>query len=245
MWSRLNRPWKRICLFLLSSSLGIVIFITIFWDTINEIPDRWHMPLLNPEPLSSLGSPTEIFELGGTSNAPRHVIDNLVEEAEAEQKRLLSRRTNGVSQAARAYRERRGRNPPPLFDEWVAFAESRDALVIEEVFDRIYHDLAPFWALPPDQIRADADAIEHWVEVRQGKAYRSAPKGLFVERYFDMINSIAKVLPDVRIPVNHMDEPRVVVPWDDVSAKLQKAEIEKAQYNVRNPPQINKVHNEH
>lgn len=39
----------------------------------------------------------------------------------------------------------------------------------------------------------------------------------------DMIDSIVDYLPDMDIPLNAMDEPRLVVPWEDINSYMEKA----------------------
>lgn len=185
--------------------LGSLTFTVFFWDVINEIPDRWHLPFLNPEPVSSLNSPLDIFSLDPDPVSQQHPIIDLIASADSEYERLLRKQTTGLEQAAQAYRSRRGRHPPPWFDRWVAFAESHDCLIIEEMFDRIYHDLNPFWVIAPDQIRADAAAAPNYIQIRNGKAYRSASEEPFIDSYFNLVQKIAALLPDLDMPINHME----------------------------------------
>jgi hypothetical protein len=60
---------------------------------------------------------------------------------------LLSKQPTNQSFAVEAYTRARGRNPPPGFDKWFKFAQKHTATVVEEIFDQIYHDLAPFWGV--------------------------------------------------------------------------------------------------
>jgi Glycosyl transferase family 90 len=221
MWSRLNRPWRRIFLLFLALLLSALTITLLYWDSIHEIPDRWHLPFLNPEPVSSLNSPLEIFSSDEDSISRQHPIYDLIAKAGGEYERLLGKQTNGLAQAAQAYRSRRGRHPPPSFDRWVAFAEAHDCLMIEDLFDRIYHDLNPFWAISSDQIRADAAAIPNYIRIRHGKAYRSTIQKPFMDIYFNLLQEIETLLPDLDIPINHMDEPRVLVSWDTITEHMK------------------------
>lgn len=123
--------------------LVLLTFPILCWETVNEIPDRSHLPFLNPEPASTLSSPAEIFHLNQEPFLHQHSISELVHRADDEHKRLLHKQTKGLKQAAQAYRQRRGRHPPPWFNGWVEFPESHESLMIEEMFDWIYDDLDP------------------------------------------------------------------------------------------------------
>lgn len=85
-----------------------------------------------------------------------HPIDKLIAQSSQDLQQLLALQTNGKKNAASAYRERRGRHPPPFWDKWVEWAEDNDAVMIESLFDQIYDDLEPFWAIDSAKIRADA-----------------------------------------------------------------------------------------
>jgi Glycosyl transferase family 90 len=221
MWFRLNCHWKRMFFLFPTLLLGSLTFTVLFWDTINEIPDRWHLPFFNTEPVSSLNSPIDIFSVDPDLISPQHPINDLIAKADSEYEQLLGKKTTGLAQAAQAYRSRRGRHPPPSFDRWVALAEAHDCVIIEDMFDRIYDDLNPFWAIASDHIRADAAAIPNYIRIRNGKAYRSASKEPFMNSYFNLVQKITTLLPDLDIPINHMDEPRVLVSWDRVTEDMK------------------------
>ena len=238
MWARLNRQWKRTFIIFLAATFGSIIFTVYSWDAINEIPDRWHLPHLNPEPASSLSSPADIFRLDSSPTLQQHPIDNLIQHADREYQQLLDKETTGVSQAAKSYRNRRGRHPPPGFDHWVAFAEEHDCLMIEDMFDRIYQDLDPFWAIGSAEIRSAAAAFPNYIRIKNGKASRSADKKPFMDSYLKMIQKIAAFLPDVDIPINHMDESRVLVSWETMADKLAMQRSSLARQDLARPPLV-------
>ena len=70
---------------------------------------------------------------------PDHAIDHLIADAGKQLDELLAKETTDVHAAAEAYRKRRGRQPPPGFDNWFAFAKEKDALVVEEFWDGMQH----------------------------------------------------------------------------------------------------------
>lgn len=136
---------------------------------------------------------------------------------------MLSRESHDLPSAASAYRKARLRHPPPGFDKWYKLAKDSGAVIIEEFWDQIYHDLQPFWALSPRQIRADAQAEDMVVSIRDGKA--EASTGWFWHTIWaDMLNRISRHLPDMVIPCNSMDEPRLLVPWKTINDYVKKAQ---------------------
>jgi hypothetical protein len=233
---RLSYCWKRAFLTCLTLAIGGGSLLTFLWDEINELPDRWHFPLLNPEPASPLRSPTDVFQLDTNSTNREHPISTLITSASQQFEQLLAKQTHGVSQAAKAYRIRRRRHPPPLFDQWVRYAEAHGCLMIEEHFDRIYHDLNPFWGVSPDHICTSAAQHPVYIRIRKGKVTRSEPNQPFVDSYLDLIQQIAQFLPDTDIPINHMDEPRVLIPWKLVSEYMKDLESSFGRQDLEHMP---------
>src|SRR3954471_23780396 len=58
-----------------------------------------------------------------------HPIDHLMTNATESFQILLSKESKNLTEASDAYRKRRGRDPPPGFAEWFAFAQDRDAVI--------------------------------------------------------------------------------------------------------------------
>jgi hypothetical protein len=130
-------------------------------------------------------------------------------------KTLLSRQTYDLKSAAAEYRRRRGRHPPPEFHTWFEFAQGRGAIIVEDFWDQIYHDLNPFWALPAQQLRRDAARFEMTINVRNGTA-SSGSDWFWTQIWLDMIKTIEHLLPNMDVPLNAMDEPRLVVPYEEM-----------------------------
>ncbi|KAK5135613.1 hypothetical protein LTR08_005093 [Meristemomyces frigidus] len=156
---------------------------------------------------------------------PNHPISHLLARADADFAALLAKETHNVHDAAEAYRRRRGRQPPPHFDQWVAFAQNHSAVIVEDFFDRIYADLAPFWGVPASQVRDQARGFVHRISVRGGNVTkRTDIEGgrVWVDLWADLVASVAEWCPDVDLAVNVMDESRVVVPWEEVDGYMGK-----------------------
>ncbi|RCI08930.1 hypothetical protein L249_5113 [Ophiocordyceps polyrhachis-furcata BCC 54312] len=152
--------------------------------------------------------------------ADRHPIDDLIRDANLRFAAVLRKRSTSLGQATDRYLERRGRRPPPGFDEWYEAAAERKAIVVEDFFDRIYHDVAPLWALEPRHLRRLARSQESVVRVRGGKVVPDAQAAEASHRYRQweaLVGEIAAHLPDLDMPVNTMDESRVLVSWEEIN----------------------------
>jgi hypothetical protein len=162
----------------------------------------------------------------GSYNPPKpraHPIDYLIKKAEAGWKKTLATETKELSTAAKAYRKRRGRHPPAGFDKWFEYAVGNGGIVVEDFFDQIYHDLTPFWGMDPQRIRLLAHHYEHVISVRNGSASVKTDMGVreWVENWTNMVTVLEQWLPDVDVPLNVMDESRVIVPWEDIDRAVR------------------------
>ncbi|KAF2728319.1 hypothetical protein EJ04DRAFT_477529 [Polyplosphaeria fusca] len=135
----------------------------------------------------------------------------------------MAKQSHDLSRAAGAYRERRGRHPPPGFKEWFNYAQAHDAVIVEDLFDQIYHDLTPFWALEPKALRHWSQHFEYSIGIRNGKAtLKTNEQHPFLDQWFDLVSTIQHLLPDVDIPLNFMDETRVVAPFEDINEAVRE-----------------------
>ncbi|KAG6036132.1 hypothetical protein E4U41_005762 [Claviceps citrina] len=165
---------------------------------------------------------------GSAQNAPskdlngRHPIDKLIYDAQHEFAGLTSGESKTVQEAAQAYRKRRGRHPPPHFDKWFEFAQSHNALIVETFFDRIYHDLEPFWGVDPAPMRREASQFEMTINIRDGVA-KAGSDWFWTQVWLNMTKTIEHLLPDMDLALNAMDEPRIVVPWEDMNGYMKNA----------------------
>lgn len=214
LWAR---PWRLNLRYLAGACLVALClaYLALRQDQVQS----WTVPTLH----SSMG-------LG-----PKHVIQKLMAEAEARCRLLMSRRSLDVASAAARYRERRGRHPPPGFDGWFKAARDADAVVVEDFFDRIYHDLTPFWALDPNTTRVRAQASPFVVRVRRGKAVGVGDVEGHVpwlQLWTALVDEFARHLPDVDMPINMLDEPRILVPFDDMAKLVDRANREKSRARV-------------
>jgi hypothetical protein len=156
-----------------------------------------------------------------------HPLDDVIEKAREAHQARISKETTGIYGAVYAYRNSRGRHPPPGFDKWHARATKSQAVVVESFFDQIYEDLEPFWGLEPAEIRGALTDWKWTLKVRNGKV-KDVPQGRFRSRVWgDMIREIAADLPDMDVAINPLDEPRVFVLWSKINALINAASLQK------------------
>lgn len=102
--------------------------------------------------------------------------------------------------------------------------------------------MRPFWAVPPAEIRRYAahasDDLDHAVStisLRDGQVFQETWGSWRSETFIHMLATVAEWLPDMDLPMNRMDQPRVVVPWEEMQEMLAIEEQTRSlpQANVR------------
>ncbi|KAM0274969.1 hypothetical protein ACHAQH_007699 [Verticillium albo-atrum] len=159
-----------------------------------------------------------------------HPIDELISEARLNYHQLLGKRSLTLEQAASRYRERRGRHPPPGFDAWFAAAAASKAVIVEEFFDRIHHDINPFWGVDPAEMRRNIHRQPFMIRVRDGKTEmdtESEEPPYRVQQWAKLVSEMEPHIPDLDMFVNVMDESRVLVPWDKMNKYITKEQKER------------------
>ncbi|CAG9979760.1 unnamed protein product [Clonostachys byssicola] len=165
-----------------------------------------------------------------------HPIRKLMLDARKRHEETLLKRSTDLNTAARRYRERRGRHPPPGFDRWFQAAMETDAIHVEDYFDRIYKDLAPYWALEPEVLKRRASSWHFVVRVRGGTATMKGDVGdrvLWLELWNTLVEEFAEHLPDVDMPINYMDESRILVPFNNITTLVDKEKKERKMVDVK------------
>lgn len=126
------------------------------------------------------------------------------------------------------YRRKYGRHPPPGFKEWYKFARERNVHNVDD-FDQINDDLRPFWGIEPAEIRSLAAHMHEeegngisGLHIRDKKIWKLTNANWRVETMQLMVEPFVEHLPDMDIAMNRLDQPRVVVSWDDMQALLDK-----------------------
>lgn len=97
-----------------------------------------------------------------------------MDEAETAFRRKVDGQSKTLKAAVAEYKKRYKRNPPKGFDQWFAFAQKANFVMMDE-FDAIFEDLEPFWALPGHEMKRRAVQVGSLpsidiVRIRDGKA---------------------------------------------------------------------------
>lgn len=163
------------------------------------------------------------------SNTQSHPIDQLITEAERNWESLKARQSSSLADAVAEYRRRYGIPPPPKFDIWYEFAKNKGGQLIDE-YDTIFHSLLPFWALEPSIIRGRArealgfDNALLGLLVRDGQAVKVEGGDEWQQKAtVGMMKDFIQYLPDMDLAFNIHDEPRVIVPHEDLTRLVSKA----------------------
>lgn len=158
-----------------------------------------------------------------------HPIEHLVGDARREFDETRGQQSKSLEAAVKEYRRRYQMPPPPNFDKWFEFARKNGVQLVDE-FDTIYDLITPFWGLKPKTIRARAKEALGYDNALIGVAIRdrqvthveggqewqqNATKG--------MMEKFVQFLPDMDLAFNIHDEPRVVVPHDDLARLVDRA----------------------
>ena len=175
-------------------------------------------------------------------NTKTHPIDKLVRDSEASWLALLQRQSSTLEAAVAEYKRRYKIPPPPNFDKWYEFAKRKNVQLIDE-YDTIHHSLLPFWALPPGTIRARVrESLGFSANNLMGLLIRDGKVQLvengqewLEEAIVGMVGSFVQYLPDMDLAFNIHDEPRVVVPHDELSHLVNVATNEKHPAALANP----------
>lgn len=157
----------------------------------------------------------------------------MIRVAEKEFQDMVKRQSKSLAEAAEEYIRRNGVPPPPHFDKWYEFATRNGVQLIDE-YDTITQLLLPFWALKPSTIRArvrlalgtDDNALIG-VMIRDGNVVKIENGQEWQQQAtVGMMKEFIQYLPDMDLAFNIHDEPRVVVPNDQLSLLLAKARDE-------------------
>ena len=185
-----------------------------------------------------------------------HPIPYLIRQAEQVHNLLVSKQSRNLSHAVAEYKRRYRIPPPPGFDKWFAFAQSRHVVLVDE-FDDVHDMLLPFWGLKPRTIRQRAremlaSAEENRVmglRIRRGKIQEfvgarwewfTRAVGGMTQNWLALLGQATEL--DLDLVINLHDEPRIVVPSDDLDRLVEsgraaqgrlRAKAEKEQGGLR------------
>lgn len=219
--------WHQVPLLtLVSLLLCLLVVYTATWGR----TDAYFPSNLDPwghshiAPVAAASSRPNEGDGGQELGKAEHPIEALMRTAQLHLDVLIAEHSTSLNDAAKKYREKRGRHPPPYFDVWYKFASARNSVIPERFFDQIYHDLNPFWSVEVPTLQRRTSGFSPKITVRNGSVEPSAERSY--ERVQDvvaMLNELAKEveLPDMDIPVNANDEVAMLVPWETMETTVE------------------------
>ncbi|CRG85785.1 Beta-1,2-xylosyltransferase 1 [Talaromyces islandicus] len=217
-----SRLWRLRGLLTILTVAGLTILLLRDSTPFREAPEAPFEQSL-PENFEALLSPT---------TEDSHPIARLINDANSKFDKKRTGQSKSLKEAVQEYRRRYGMPPPPHFDKWFQFAQERGVQLIDE-YDTIYNSLLPFWAVPPKVIRERAretlgfDNAVIGLLIRDGKVslIEGGGDGYKWQREatVGMMEGFIKYLPDMDLVFNTHDEPRVVIPSEDLQRMVTYA----------------------
>lgn len=235
--------------------VGLLVIVVIACFSISYLRDRVSRPVPRPAPDTQTPppplKPLEYYQHAaqqGTFPPEKpHPITRLIQNAEQRFQHLWSHQSQTLADAVQEYRRRYNMHPPPHFDKWFEFAQAKGVQMIDE-YDTIYHSLLPFWGLAPQTIRQRAretmgfDNQVMGVLIRGGKVTLTDGGGdarqWQREATAGMMKEFVQYLPDLDLVFNLHDEPRVVVPSEDLSRLVTAAKEHAIPASFGNPSPV-------
>lgn len=224
-----------------------IVGLTIYYL---QLPLRTAPFVPNPSSLSNTpiaAPPTESSKPLRYLDDKTHPIKYLINDAQSSWSAKLESQSRTLEAAVTEYKRRYGIPPPPHFDKWYDFAKKKKVQLIDD-YDTIHESLIPFWALSPSTIRARArEALGFGDNNLMGLLIRDG-KAVHVENGQDwlqqaavgMMEQFIEYLPDMDLAFNVHDEPRVVVPHDELHRLVQIALQKKMPAALAQQTHINK-----
>ncbi|KAJ6442794.1 methyltransferase [Purpureocillium lavendulum] len=146
---------------------------------------------------------------------------------------MLGRQSCNLTAAASEYRRRYGIEPPRGFEAWYYYAVAHASPIIDE-FDIILASLAPLFKLSGLQVRekmlaaSGVDGVDIWkcqFDGQTGETRCSHPSrsgGHIQGTLGKWLEGAIGEMPGVEFLVNHLDEPRVMLPAADQATEHEE-----------------------
>ncbi|EZF32305.1 hypothetical protein H109_02393 [Trichophyton interdigitale MR816] len=163
--------------------------------------------------------------VGRVADVPIHPIQQLVSDALKMHQDMVAGQSKTLEAAIKEYERRYGRKPPPGFDVWYKAATQQGFILVDE-FNSLMEGLEPFWGVPPAVLRARVAAATQISGSRLIR-YSVRNRNLVAENDGEatwitnqlrlwFTPEVLDTVPDIMFALNLLDEPRVVVPFDEL-----------------------------
>ena len=223
------RPSKKLLLLCLAVFAFFALlsnFILLSGANVNLRIKSIPLPAIPGLPTSPRRASEKVEDAAEPNDA--HPISLLMKEADKKWRFYEDNRSVTFRQTVSKYRRKYGRHPPPGFKEWYQYARERNVHNIDD-FEQIMDDMRPFWAVEPRIMRnlaanmwKDTDQGVSGIHIRNHKIVNVTQGSWRSEIMVTLIDKFIKYLPDMDLASNRLDQPRVVVPWEDMQAHLAK-----------------------
>lgn len=187
----------------------------------------WILPLLvivpyiqNTLAIDSLKSAAQL----SFDASPSHPVEAMINNAKEGFENMKRMQSQSYVAAHDEYIRRYGVEPPPGFQEWYKFAVMNNSPIIDE-FDTMTRNILPFLKLSGKEIVHTMSALQNdarseiWdctFSAREAQTWCTHPYRSWdrhISWMFDtLLGNLQLDLPSIRFFVNHLDEPRVIVP---------------------------------
>ncbi|WWC88513.1 uncharacterized protein L201_003424 [Kwoniella dendrophila CBS 6074] len=156
-----------------------------------------------------------------------HPIPLLLNLGEKRWEELLSRQSRTLTEANKEYIKRYGRKPPKGFENWWKFFAIEKNLVLPDEYDRINLDLAPFFALPKNEMKRRMQLVENMektftliIENGEIEIQIKDPGGLKwggtlprAKETVNLLKGFSKFLPNMKATFSIFDQPQIYLSW--------------------------------
>ncbi|RVX67744.1 hypothetical protein B0A52_07867 [Exophiala mesophila] len=205
-----------------------VLLVGLFFGWNDQVPsylrdNHFSLGLSRPAPAAAAPPPPP----------PRlpevHPIEYLVSNARDSFSQVTARQSQTLEEAVHEYQRRYGISPPPNFDKWYEFAVSNNVRLIDE-YDTINELLLPMWAFSPFAIRQKVKKAfggnDHVLQISirgdNVAGYYNKGTNWRLKIIRNTIQIFAEWLPDMDMVFNMHDEPRVIIPHDDLARLVKR-----------------------
>ncbi|KAK3304660.1 uncharacterized protein B0T15DRAFT_418913 [Chaetomium strumarium] len=207
----------------LASTLALGQFVAILPRQLRGRPILWALILISLGPYLANYMAITVAE-SSVVRLQEHPVETLIRNAQADFEQMLQRQSKTYPDAVHEYQRRYGVEPPPGFQAWYEFAAANQSPIIDD-FDTIYLSVSPFWSISGRemlQIIDDAHNtpdIDLWLcsfsgdtaETRCTHPRRGSDRHIG-DLFNTLLGDVRGVLPNAKFLVNHLDEPRVLIP---------------------------------
>ncbi|PTD11728.1 hypothetical protein FCULG_00002718 [Fusarium culmorum] len=158
------------------------------------------------------------------SDTQPHPVEVLAQRATERYEAMMKNQSATYEAAVAEYKRRYHIDPPPGFEGWFQFARRHNSPIIDD-FDMISSSIAPFLKISGKEVAEAMNELyktsgsEVWFCKFVGRTSEMKckhPRRVYDRHYSLLFNrllyNLPGVLPNVKLLINHFDEPRIMIP---------------------------------